>query len=110
MRKKLVDSVVRPDLSLAKCHQLHIIWLSTDSPELVHGGLDYVSGEVREGVALGFFHKLILAQQSLCANMSETVTPLEIRVEGGAKKTHDDPSTDGYHSGGRGGPQGTPAA
>ena len=35
-------------------------------------------------------------QVPLCANMSETVAPLEIRVEGGARKTHDDSSTDGY--------------
>ena len=47
---------------------------------------------------------------SLCANVSETVAPVEIRVEGGAKKSHDDPSTDRYHSGGRGGPHGTPTA
>ena len=47
---------------------------------------------------------------ALCANVSETVAPLEIRVEGGAKKLHDDPSRDEYDSGCRSGFQGTPAA
>ena len=99
-------AIVQPD-TLLRWHRagFRLFWRLRSRPRrgspLAQETIDLIRDMARRGRLWG---------AALCANLSETVAPLEIRVEGGAKKSHDDPSTDRYHSGGRGGPQGTPTA